>query len=95
MAEEIKVVVSLKGEGGFIGVQAPDCDPLITVFEGDLTVALERVLGLVEVARQRWAENSRYPKCPMPPPSQTEPNRPTQTSNRQITRPQGPQQSLF
>ena len=36
MSEEIKVVISVKGEKGFIGVQAPDCAPSLAAWAGDL-----------------------------------------------------------
>jgi len=77
MSEEIKVVITLKGDRGCIGVQAPNCDPVFAILEGGLDAALGRVATLVEEARQRWAESARYPKCESPLPSQTA--RPSQT----------------
>lgn len=75
-SDEIKVVITMKGTRGFIGVQAPDCDPAFELFEGDLKVALERVPSLVEEARSRWAEAPRNPKCESQLPSQILPATP-------------------
>jgi len=70
---ELKVIVTLKGDRGSIGISAPQCDPVFTIFEGGLQTALERLPGLVEEARSRWAQSPRYPKCQAPLPSQVQP----------------------
>ena len=79
--EELKVVISLKGEKGTIGIQAPDCDPVFSLFEGGLEQALDRVPGLVSEARERWEQSPRYPrtKHELTPP---QPARPVQTQQR-------------
>jgi len=77
--DEVKVVISLKGNKGSIGIQSPKCDPVFTTFDGDLGLALERVPGLVGEARQKWNTNPQYPKCETPLPSQQAP-RPTPTT---------------
>jgi len=68
MSIELKVVITIKGDRGFIGVQAPDSDPVLETFEGDLEAALLLVPSVVEQAQARWATNPRYPKCEVPPP---------------------------
>ena len=73
MSEEIKVVITLKGNRGFIGVQSPDCDPVFITFEGDLGAALRKVPQLVEEANRQWDSNPHYPKCELPLPSQEQP----------------------
>ena len=80
--EELKVVITLKGERGTIGIQAPDCDPVFSLFEGSLGQALERVPGLVSEARERWEQNPQYPrtKHELTPPAQQP--RPAQTQQR-------------
>jgi len=97
--DEVKVVISIKGERGFIGVQAPNCDPILAAWAGDLASALERIPALVEEAQQQWADSPRYPKCPVPPPSQAQPvttTRATQTQSRQAATSQPrPQINLF
>lgn len=91
--DEVKVVIALKGNKGSIGVQSPKCDPVFTTFDGDLGLALERVPGLVEEARQKWDLNPTYPKCETPLPSQTQPTpRPTpRTTSRQTASTAQPQ----
>ncbi len=64
---EIKVVLTINGNRSLVGIQATDCDPVFTPVEGELEEALGRVPGLLEDARQKWAENPRYPKCERPP----------------------------
>lgn len=71
MSIEVKVVIGIKGDRGYIGVQAPDSDPILNTFEGDLETALQMVPELVENAHQQWSANPRYPKCEVPPPPPT------------------------
>lgn len=68
---ELKVVITIKGSRAIVGIQAPDCDPVLSVFEGDLPTVLEQVPALVQEARQQWEANKRYPKAdiPTPPPA--------------------------
>jgi len=82
---ELKVVISLKGEKGSIGVQSPDCDPIFITFKGDLNEALGKVPELVAQAEEKWDQNPRYPKTkqeliqPAPTPSpRPQPQQPTQ-----------------
>lgn len=75
MSNELKVVITLKDGRGFIGIKSPDCDPILSVFEGDLPAALEMVPGLVQQAQEKWAESPQYPKgeVPAPPAPKTPP----------------------
>ena len=73
MSEEVKIVITLKGQAASIGVQKPDCDPIFSKVEGDLPAVLESVPGLVEEAQTSWESNPRYPKCETPLPSQAVP----------------------
>ncbi|MCK4299479.1 MAG: hypothetical protein KAX80_08095 [Planctomycetes bacterium] len=95
MSEEIKVVIILKDNRGSIGVQAPDCDPALEVFEGSLQAALERVPGLTEEALSRWAETPRYPKCESPLPSQKQPPESVRSARQPSAPREGAMQSLF
>lgn len=63
---EVKVVILVKDERSMVGVQSPDCDPIMTSIEGGLTAALERVPSLVEEAQQKWDADPRYPKAILP-----------------------------
>lgn len=73
MTDEVKIVITLKGEAASIGVQKPDCDPVFSKVEGDLPAVLQSVPGLVEEAQTSWETNPRYPKCETPLPSQAAP----------------------
>ena len=63
---ELKIVIVLKESHAIVGIQAPDCDPVLTNIEGDLDAVLQRVPSLVSEANQRWDENPRYPKTDLP-----------------------------
>ena len=79
-SDELKVVIILKGNRAMVGVQSPDCDPVFTTLEGDLTAALSQVPALVESANAKWDANPRYPKAdlpeppPSPPPARSQPS---------------------
>ena len=93
---ELKVVVTLKGGRGFIGIQSPQCDPVFTTFEGGLEAALERLPGMVEEARNRWAQSPRYPKCQTPLPSQIQPPpQPVRSAPRQAHAPKEGMQRML
>lgn len=99
MADEIKVVIALKGSQGFIGVQAPNCDPIFATLEGGLEAALGRVPGLLEEALRRWEANPRYPKAerptPIPMPEPPPQLRAAQQAHPARPAPQCPQPSMF
>jgi len=82
--EELKVVITLKGERGTIGIQAPNCDPVFSLFEGGLEQALEWVPGLVSEATERWEQSPRYPrtKHELTPPQPARPVQTVQTQQR-------------
>ena len=71
--DELKVVISLKGDKASVGVQAPECDPAFFNLEGDLKTALKAVPKFVEEAKTRWETSKQYPKCETPLPSQAKP----------------------
>ena len=73
MSDEIKIVITHPDNKGLIGVRSPDCDPILRIFEGELAAGLGIVPGIVEEARQLWAENPQFPKCETPLPSQEKP----------------------
>ena len=73
MSEEVKIVITLKGNMASIGVQKPDCDPVFSRVEGDLPAVLESVPQLVEEAQRSWDSSPRYPKCETPLLSQSPP----------------------
>lgn len=88
MSEEVKIVITLKGQTASIGVQKPDCDPFFSRVEGDLPAVLESIPGLVEEAQRSWDSNPRNPKCetsltpPSPPATQRSSQRQTQATSQ-------------
>lgn len=86
MTDEVKIVITHKGQSASIGVQKTGCDPIFSKVEGELPAALESVPGLVEEAQRSWESNPRYPKCQTPLPSQATPpprSEPKATSSQQ------------
>ena len=70
-ADELKVVVSIKGGRAVIGVQQPSSDPHIETFDdADLPALAQEVIGVTERARARWEESPKHPayERPAPPP---------------------------
>ncbi len=78
----LKVVVEELEGKAVVGVQAKDCDPLLTVLPG-VTVeqALGRVPELVAAARERWTLNPKMPAYQRPP----EPAKPATPAPRSAT----------
>jgi len=96
--DELKLVISLKGDKAQVGVQAPGCDPAFFNLEGNLKTALKSVPKFVEEAKTRWETSKLNPKCETPLPSQAKPaaapSRVTTGSRSQNTAPKT-QRSMF
>ena len=61
-ADELKVVVSVRGGRATIGVQQPSADPHIESFDGlDLLGLSLQVPGVVERAKARWEDEPKFP----------------------------------
>ncbi len=72
MPEELKVVITMREGKAAVGVQAPNCDPVLAVVQGGLADALTGVPALVTRAREQWQTNKQYPKstrAPAPAPA--------------------------
>ena len=68
-AEELKVVVSIKGRRATVGVQQPSSDPHIESFDdADLTALAQEVAGVTERARASWVETPKHPAYDRPAP---------------------------
>ncbi len=68
-AEELKVVVSIKGGRATVGVQQPSSDPHIETFEdADLTGLAQAVVAVTERAMVRWDESPKHPAYERPAP---------------------------
>lgn len=66
--DEVKVVLVYKSGRTMVGVQAPDCDPILTPIDGDMEAALPQVPALIKAANDKWDANPRNPKAVMPEP---------------------------
>ncbi len=67
--EELKVVVSIRGDRATIGVQQPSADPHIESFDDlDLAGLAQEVPAVIERARARWEDEPRYPAHERPAP---------------------------
>ena len=67
--EDLKVVVSIKGNRATIGVQQPAADPHIESFDdGDLSELAQEVPAVIERARAKWEEAPKYPAHERPAP---------------------------
>ena len=85
-ADELKVVVSIKGGRAVIGVQKPSSDPHIETF-GDLdeTGLTTQVTAVIERARARWEETPKHPAYERPAPPARRRNRRQQGAAQDAT----------
>ena len=82
--EDLKVVVSIRGNRATIGVQQPAADPHIESFDdGDLSGLAQEVPAVIERARAKWGDEPRYPAHA----------RPALPARRQTRRGQAPAQA--
>ena len=66
--EELKVNIIIKENRIFLGAQATDCDPKMTLLQGTLQTALERIPSFIEEANREWDAAPRNPKSTIPEP---------------------------
>ena len=67
LPEEIKMVISLKGGIGTVGLKKPDTDIFFESFQGlDIHLLLEEIPGVLRSARAQWEENPKYPSYDRP-----------------------------
>ncbi len=68
-ANELKVVVVIKGGRATIGVQQPSSDPHVETFgEVDLARVTEKVSAVAVRAKERWEEMPKHPAYERPAP---------------------------
>ena len=66
-ADELKVVVSIKGGRAVIGVQQPSSDPHIETFEDyDLPALAQEVVEVTERAKEKWEDAPKHPAARSP-----------------------------
>ena len=69
ISEELKVVLSIRGNRATIGVQQPSADPHIESFDDpDLSGLAREVPAVVERARARWEDEPMHPDHERPAP---------------------------
>ncbi len=76
-SDELKVVVSMKGDRATIGVQQPSSDPHIESFDTNALSELgQEVAAVIERARAKWEDNPKHPAYERPaPPAKRRNNR--------------------
>ena len=75
-AEDLKVVVSIKGGRATIGVQQTSSDPYIESFEdADLSGLTQEVSAVIERAKAKWEDEPKYPAHVRPDPPARRRNR--------------------
>ena len=85
-ADELKVVVSIKGSRAVIGVQQPSSDPHIETFEDhDLPALAQEVVGVTERAKEKWEEAPKHPAYERPAPPAKRRNRRQQGATQGTT----------
>ena len=68
-AEDLKVVVSIKGGRATIGVQGASSDPHIESFDDhDLSGLAQEVLPVIERAKAKWEDEPKHPAHERPAP---------------------------
>ena len=71
LAEDLKVVVSIKGGRATIGVQQPSSEPHIETFDDhDMAGLAQEIPAVTERAKARWEGTPKFPahERPSPPP---------------------------
>ena len=85
-AEDLKVVVSIKGGRATIGVQQPSSDPHIETFDDlDVSGLTQEVSAVVERARARWEDAPKHPAYARPAPPTRRRNRRGQETTQEAS----------
>ena len=83
---DLKVVLSIKGDRAVIGVQRPLSDPHIETFDdSDLSGLTQKVPAVVDRARARWEETPKHPAYERPAPPARPRNRRGQAAAQEAT----------
>ena len=93
-AEDLKVVVSIKGARATIGVQRPSSDPHIESFDDqDLSGLAQQVAAVIQRAKARWEESPKHPAYERPAPPARRRNRRQQGGAQASTAEEGADQA--
>ena len=98
-ANDLKVVMSIKGSRATIGVQRPSSDPHIESFDNlDASGLTQEVAAVIERAQARWEESPKHPAFERPAPPARRRNRrgqeTAQAANAEAETEQAQQQTL-
>ena len=94
IAEELKVVVSIKGGRAVIGVQQPSSDPHIESFDShDLGALAQEVTAVTERAKAKWEESPTHPAYEKPAPPARRHQRRQQGAAQEATAETEPEQT--
>lgn len=84
-SDELKIVITMKGDRSIVGIQSPDCDPIFTPLEGGLAAVKERLDDLVASANAKWDANPKNPQTVRPEPPPAPPVSASRQSSRRAT----------
>jgi len=69
--QDLKVVMTQKGDKVTVGVNAADCDPVVAIVPGTMEETIPMLADLIGAAKTQWEASPRYPKSerelPKPP----------------------------
>lgn len=68
MPKEFKVVIVLKDGHGMVGIQSPECDPILTPIEGDIVAIAADLPSLIAKAETQWSQAPKMPASSIKPP---------------------------
>ena len=93
--EELKVNIIIKGDRIFLGAQATDCDPKMTILQGNLQTALERIPSFIEDVNRQWDSSPHNPRSTIPEPAAPVRTAAPAASKPAATKPGQPAQQNF
>ncbi len=94
-AEELKVVLSIKGGRAVIGVKQPSSDPHVESFDGhDLPALAQEVAAVTERAKANWEESPQHPAYERPAPPVRRQRRRQQEATTETETEEAQQQAL-
>lgn len=76
MEDELKIVIILRNGKAIVGIQAPNCDPVLIAEQRTFEELVGLLPGLVARAREQWREKPKYPKTARIPAPAPAPPRP-------------------
>jgi len=69
MAKDLKITVLLKEGSALVGINTPDCDPVMFPVQGDIVSVAAELPALVAQAETKWAQAPKMPASSVKPPA--------------------------